>query len=288
MVQTLPKTQGWQGIANLTYQMRGNRCTPSQTFTQAPLKVQKALYPESVGVCHNTLVHTAGGMVGGDSLNIHVELGPDCQTLLTTAAANKIYGSQPAANQGAPLKVHQSVRHTLQANSCLEWFPQETIAFNQAHFHQEIRVDLEPGAIWCGWDIVRFGRSARGERFEQGEVKSRLSILQNRQPIWIDHQRLVGGSTALDSLNGLAGYPVVGTFSLVGKMPDPSQIPPLRALWDCQNPGDVGVTRLQQGLLCRYRGPSSQAARRWFIAVWQVLRPWYSNTSAIVPRVWGR
>jgi urease accessory protein len=288
MVQTLPKTQGWQGTAHLAYRLRGNKCTPIETFTQAPLKIQKPLYPEGDGVCHSTLVHTAGGMVGGDSLDIALELGQDCRTLLTTAAANKIYGSQPSFNQGHPLAVNQSVQLALGANSCLEWFPQETIAFNQAHFHQEIRVDLAPGAIWCGWDIMRFGRSARGERFEQGEVRSCLSIWQNQQPLWIDPQRLVGGSAALDSLNGLAGYPVVGTFALVGKLPDSSQVDSLRALWPGHNPGEVGVTRLQQGLLCRYRGPSSQAARKWFVAVWQTLRPWYLHTAVTIPRVWGR
>lgn len=61
MVQTLPKTQGWQGTAHLAYRLRGNKCTPIETFTQAPLKIQKPLYPEGDGVCHSTLVHTAGG-----------------------------------------------------------------------------------------------------------------------------------------------------------------------------------------------------------------------------------
>jgi len=288
MVQTAPQTQGWQGVAHLVYQLRGDRCTLTQTFSRAPLKVQKPLYPEGEKICHSTLVHTAGGMVGGDSLDIALELGPDCRVLLTTAAANKIYGSQPTVHQGVPQNVNQSVRLTLAANSCLEWFPQETIAFNQARFHQDIRVELAPGAIWCGWDIMRFGRSARGERFDQGQVQSRLSVWQDQNPLWIDHQRLVGGSAALDSLNGLAGYPVVGIFALVGKTPDLERLKPLRDLWMSNSPGDVGVTRLQQGVLCRYRGPSSQAARKWFIAVWQELRPWYLNTSVTVPRVWGR
>lgn len=288
MVQSLTKSHGWQGIAHLAYQMRANKCTPHQTFTQAPLKVQKPLYPEGYGICHSTLVHTAGGMVGGDRLDIVLEMGPDCRTLLTTAAANKIYGGQPTVNPGQRLQVEQTVSLSLAPNSCLEWFPQETIAFNQACYHQNIRIDLAPGAIWCGWDMMRFGRSARGEKFEQGEVRSRLSIWQDQVPLWIDHQCLIGGSSALDSLNGLAGYPVVGTFALVGKLPEPDQVNSLRILWDAENPGDIGVTRLQQGLLCRYRGPSSQAARRWFVTVWQALRPWYLGTPATVPRVWGR
>lgn len=289
MVQSLPPVvRGWRGSAHLTYQVRAGKCTPVETFTQAPLKVQKPLYPEGAGVCHSTLVHTAGGMVGGDQLDIQLDLTTDCRTLVTTAAANKIYGNSPTWGQDGNLVASQTARLSLASQSCLEWFPQETIVFNGAHFCQEIRIDLSPGAIWCGWDIMRFGRSARGERFERGEVRSHLSLWQNHTPLWIDPQRLVGGSTALDSLNGLAGYPVIGTFALVGKLPEPDQLSSLRELWNPAWEGDIGMSRLQNGLLCRYRGPSSQVARRWFVAVWQELRPWYLNVSATVSRVWTR
>lgn len=287
MVQTSPKTKGWHGLARIGYEMRANRCTPVETFTQAPLKVQKSLYPEGPAVCHSTLVHTAGGMVAGDLLDVHLDLTPRSQALVTTAAANKVYGSQSAPGAGKLPVASQVVQLSLAPQSCLEWFPQETIVFNKAHFRQQIKVDLAPGAIWCGWDVVRFGRSARGERFTSGEFHNYLAVWQNQAPLWIDHQRLVGGSAPLESLNGLAGYPVIGTFVLVGKTPKVEQLTPLRNLWDGTSPGDVGVTRLQQGLLCRYRGPSSQAARRWFVSVWQKLRPWYLDITATVPRVWG-
>ena len=49
---------------------------------------------------------------------------------------------------------------------------------------------------------------------------------------------------------GWQAMPVVGTFALVGKLPEkPAQLDPLRALWNPEHPGDIGVTRLQQGLL---------------------------------------
>jgi urease accessory protein len=288
MEMEMEMAQGWLGAAHLAYQVRAGKCTPVATFTQAPLKVQKPLYPEGAGICHSTLVHTAGGMVGGDQLDIHLDLAEDCRAVVTTAAANKIYGSQPTLGQAAPLAVSQTVQLALAPHSCLEWFPQETIVFNGAYYDQELRVDLAPTALWCGWDITRFGRSARGERFEQGAVRSRLAIWQNQRPLWLDHQRLVGGSPPLHSPNGLAGQPVVGTFALVGKQPEPDQLQPLRHLWQPAAPGHVGVTRLENGLLCRYRGPSSQAARRWFVAVWQELRPWYLQQTVTVPRVWGR
>ncbi|MBD1917700.1 MULTISPECIES: urease accessory protein UreD [Cyanophyceae] len=272
---------GWRGLARLSYAMESGRCVPTQTYTRAPLRVQRPLYPEGEGLCHTVLVHTAGGLVGGDSLVIALTAAPRAQALVTTAAASKVYGSADIASS-------QQVDITLAPESCLEWFPHETIVFNQAHYNQALRVDLAPGAIWAGWEITRFGRSARGETFEQGQWRSRLEVWQVDQPLWLDRQHLTGGSATLHSPNGLAGHPVVGSFAVVGHRFESDSVAALRQLWPTDQPGDIGVTRLQSGLLCRYRGPSSQAARRWFVAAWQHLRPLYLGRSAAVSRLWPR
>jgi urease accessory protein len=273
---------GWQGLARLHYRVEASKCLLAETYTRAPLRVQRPLYPEGEGLCHSVLVHTAGGLVGGDSLDIEIGVAAGGQVLITTAAASKVYGSRPDATAS------QRVEITLAPHSCLEWMPQETIVFNNAHYHQALRVNLAPGAIWAGWEITRFGRSARGETFQRGQWRSRLDLWQNDQPLWLDRQHLAGGSPPLHSPNGLAGHPVIGSFALVGYAPEPDHITALRQLWPTDQPGAIGVTRLQGGLLCRYRGPSSQAARRWFVAAWEHLRPSYLGRPAVVSRVWPR
>lgn len=277
-----PDQTGWQGQARLTYALEAGRCLPTQTYTRAPLRVQRPLYPEGEELCHTVLVHTAGGLVGGDSLEVQLAAAAQAQVLVTTAAASKVYGSI------AKSVASQQVTITLAPGSCLEWMPQETIVFNSAHYRQQLRVNLAPGAIWVGWEMTRFGRSASGETFEQGEWRSQVEVRQNDQPLWLDRQGLTGGSAPLHSPNGLAGYPVVGSFAIVGYSPNPAQIAALRELWPTDQPGEIGVTRLQSGVLCRYRGPSSQAARRWFVAVWQHLRPHYLGRPAAVSRLWPR
>ncbi|MEA5450840.1 urease accessory protein UreD [Leptolyngbya sp. CCNP1308] len=273
---------GWQGLAHLSYAMELGRCVPTQTYTRAPLRVQRPLYPEGEGLCHTVLVHTAGGLVGGDSLRVELAAAPRAQALVTTAAASKVYGSADTASSS------QRVEITLAPESCLEWFPQETIVFNQAHYSQSLRVNLAPKAVWAGWEITRFGRSARGETFGQGQWRSRLEVWQADQPLWLDRQHLIGGSAPLHSPNGLAGHPVVGSFAVVGHQFERDAVAALRQLWPTDQPGDMGVTRLQSGLLCRYRGPSSQAARRWFVSAWQHLRPLYLGRPATVSRLWPR
>ncbi|MBD2257578.1 urease accessory protein UreD [Pseudanabaena sp. FACHB-2040] len=279
---TLPSdsAQFWRGSARLVYAHDQGKTVLAQNYAQAPLKLQKPLYPEGDSVCHSVLVHTAGGMVGSDRIHIEADLAPTSRALVTSAAANKIYRSQGQTAQ-------QVTQLALSENTCLEWLPQETIVFNGAHFYQQTRVDLTAGSIWLGWDITRFGRSARGETFQQGHWRSHLEIWQAGRPLWLDRQFLAGGSETLTNLHGLAGHPVLASLVLVGYTPTSDDLEKLRALKRPNAPAEVGITRLQQGLLCRYRGPSSQMARQWFVALWSCLRPVYLGRPACVSRIWG-
>jgi urease accessory protein len=223
-------------------------------------------------------------MVGGDRLSIDITLDADTKALVTTAAAAKIYSDHPQQLL-AQIQGHVQVG----AGACLEWFPQETIVFEGAHYHPSWQVDLAPGATWVGWDILRLGRTARGERFTQGSVRSHLSVFQNQRPLWIDPQAFSGSEALWTSPQALDGCPVLATLAWVGQQPEVDWVGAAR---DCGGfliqRGTWGVTRLQQGLLCRYRGHSSSEARRWFEAVWHQLRPHYLGRSAVAPRVWQR
>ena len=273
------ETAGWLGRLQMSYAHSEGKTWPVRSQAIAPLKIQKPFYPEDSGVCHSVIVHTAGGMVGGDRLGLELHLQPQSQALVTTAAASKIYRSQAAISR-------QTTHIQVDQDACMEWFPQETIVFNGAHYQQDLRVELAADSIWLGWDITRFGRSARGEQFLQGTWRSRTEIWRQGAPLWLDRQWLPGGPEILQSPHGLAGCPVMGAFAIVGYPISAEITAQIRTLWRPEPPDQVGVTRLLQGLLCRYRGSSSQDARRWFIEVWKYLRPYYLGCNACLPRVW--
>jgi urease accessory protein len=275
--------QHWQGSAQLTYSRQASK-TILHNRTQAPLKVQRPFYPEGDLWCHTVLLHTAGGMVGGDRLHYALTLEPETQALVTTAAAAKIYSDHP---QALPAEVTGQVH--VGPGAQLEWVPQEAIVFEGARYHQTWRVDLEPDATWLGWDMLRLGRTARGERFERGEVRSQVAVYQQGQPVWIDPQGFIANSDRWRSIHGLASCPVIGTLAWVGKSVEPAFINQLRDLGvTAAAEGEMGVSRLQSGLVCRYRGPSTSAVRRWFEAVRQAIRQVQGNASAVTPRVWQR
>ncbi len=280
-----PEAQCWQGRLTLEFEPRPDRTILSQSQVQAPLKVQRPFYPEGQ-VCHSVMLHTAGGIVGGDRLNISVQLQPQAQVLLTTAAATKVYRSNG-------LEAQQTTHLKLAAGACLEWLPQETILFNGARLRQQLRVDLAADATWLGWEITRLGRSARGEKFETGTWQTHTEVWQGQRLVWVDPQWIEGGGEMLTSLHGLAGLVVVGSFALIGPdLTDPTisrgqtiSSQSLQTARDILVSPSFSVTQLQTGLLCRYRGNSTAEARRGFTAVWQTLRPIWGRGRCI-PRVW--
>ncbi|MEQ8970402.1 MAG: urease accessory protein UreD [Coleofasciculus sp. C1-SOL-03] len=275
-----PKTE-WQGSLELVYANDQGKTRLVRDRITSPLKVQRPFYPEGQGVCHTVVLHTAGGMVGGDRLSQTIHLQENAQALITTAAASKIYRSN---GQSANQRIHIHV----EAGACLEWLPQQTIVFNGAVYQQQMKVELAPGASWLAWEITRFGRTARKERFLQGDWRSHTEIWQQGRPLWIDRQWLPGGEAVLDSPHGLAGQPIVGTLIWIGQPVSSEIVDNARSLWTAtQRQGEAGVTQTQnQGLLCRYRGSSTTEVRNWFTEVWQCLRLTYLDRTVSKPRVW--
>lgn len=278
-------SKSWHGKLDLEFANREAKTILSRSLVQAPLKVQRPFYPEGDAVCHSVMLHTAGGIVGGDRLSITAQLQPQTQALITSAAATKVYRSNGK-------EARQLIQLQIGPNACLEWVPQETIVFDGALYRQHLKVNLAANATWLGWDITRLGRTARNERFASGEWHSRTEVWQNHQLIWVDPQWILGGSDMIDSLHGLAGCPVIGSLAFVGQVVSRELVEKVRLQWEAVQPNftsaQVGVTRLPLGLLCRYRGHSTAAARQWFISVWQLVRQEYLKRSICIPRVWTR
>jgi urease accessory protein len=165
--------------------------------------------------------------------------------------------------------------------------PQETIIFNGANYRQNIKVELQENSNFFSWDINRFGRTARGEKYTRGDWQSNTEIWQQGIPLWIERQWLPGNEETFYNLNGLAGQSVIGTLLWVGQPPAPEILVKIRHLWENRaTQSEAGVTTLVKGILCRYRGNSTTEVRQWFVDVWHLLRLNYLGRGKIVSRVW--
>lgn len=270
-------TSSWHGRLAIAYSYHQGKTLVSEAFHQAPFKVQRPFYPETDGTCHSVILHTAGGIVGGDRLSAQIKLGEDCRSLITTPAANRIYRSNGEI-------AIQDIQIGIDSDACLEYLPQEMIVFDGSKYQQNLRVELATNATFIGWEITRFGRSARGEKFVSGEWRNYTEIWQADKPLWIDRQYIPGCEEIFASPNGLFSCPVVGSLVFVGRVVPGEITTQIRLL--SPSPQFSGVTNLEYGLLCRYRGDSTREVRNWFMATWQLLRQSLLGRGNCIPRVW--
>jgi len=83
----------WQGNLELIYKQKNLATEINHVYATAPLKVQRPFYPEGKNLCHTVILHTAGGIVGGDVLQQKIHLQAATNALITTASAGKVYQS---------------------------------------------------------------------------------------------------------------------------------------------------------------------------------------------------
>ena len=270
-----PIVSSWKARLSLGFSFLDGKTVLSERDHDGPLVVQKPLYPEGNDICHAIVVHPPGGIAGGDELTLQARTGAGAAALLTTPGAAKWYRSSGA-------RAKQSLRFDVRGQ--LEWLPQETIVFDGALAETETEVDLEAGAGLIGWDIVCLGRTGSGERFTRGSYRSSIRIRREGKLLWLERGRIDGGGKLLDSPAGLGGSPVFGTLFAAFSNIEKKILEELRE----QSPvsGRGAVTLLPGVLMARYLGDSSEAARRYFFALWRILRPALAGRQATEPRIW--
>jgi urease accessory protein len=243
--------------------------------------VQRPFYPEQTGVCHVYLLHPPGGLVAGDQLRIGTRVENGAHALLTTPAASKLYRSR------APqLQATQTQRLCVSAGACLEWLPQETIAFRGARAELTTQVELTGDARFIGWEILCLGRPAAGETFDEGVLRPQLELARDGRLVYVERGLYEAGSPLLQAAWGLAGQPVVGTMLCAA--PGAARcIDKVRASLDAAaGSGELAASAWDDCLVVRYLGPSAEEARIAFAAAWAELRPAVLGMQAVVPRIW--
>ena len=249
---------------------------------QGPLRVQKALYPEGDGCCHAIIVHPPGGILGGDTLEIHIEANQGAHALLSTPGAAKWYRSN---GRVARQRVH--VRG--ESGAAIEWLPQETIFYNQADAVLETQVSLQGSARYIGGEILCFGRTASGERFSQGKIKQVYKVTLDGKLVWLEQGSLLAGGTTTQGPLVLAGHTVCASLLCVGTPAQRGLIDEVRAAIAARAEphAKYGATHLKSLMMVRYLGDSSENARHVMLAAWRVLRPAMLGLTSTELRIWN-
>ena len=269
---------GWRAQLALGFERRGARTVLATRRHEGPLVVQKALHPEGEGVCHAIVVHPPAGVAGGDQLLIEVGAGDGAHALLTTPGAGKWYRtSGPWARQRVRIEAAPGAR--------VEWLPQETIVYDGARARFEWSAALAGDARLIAWDLFCLGRTGSGERFAAGACRLASRLERAGELLWLERARFDAGADVTRSAAGLGDAPVFGTLLFAAPEIDAAWLEGARA--EAPTSGDGAATRLPGVLLVRYRGASTEAARKYFTAVWRRLRRGVVGRDAAEPRIWS-
>ncbi|MBX9595248.1 MAG: urease accessory protein UreD [Roseomonas sp.] len=183
-----PSHQRSRGRAELGLVAAPGGARIAHLYQSSPLRM---LFPDSdpAEPKQAALVNVAGGLAGGDSLEVAITLGPRARFTATTPAAEKIYRTL-----GPETEISSSLR--LEAGSVCEWLPQETIVFDGARLTRRMGVDIAGDATLLAAEMLVLGRAARGERFTQGAVHDRWRIRRDGRLLWADAFRLADPGAA--------------------------------------------------------------------------------------------
>lgn len=273
--------QGWRARLELGFARRAARTVMVRNRSLGPLRVQRPFYP-APDECQVYVLHPPGGLVAGDRLELHIDCDADARVLLTTPGAGRVYRGGDA-QRPQTFAVHIRIA----AGAHCEWLPQENILFDGAWAENSVRVDLEPGAHYTGWEITCLGRPAAGETFTRGLLDQRLWLWREGRPLLGERLRIEGGDAQLDAPWGLAGRPVFG--SLVTTLRHPDAIGRLREVLASAASADLlaAVTELPELLVVRARAGCATRLRGLFVALWQELRRRQYDTEPATPRIWA-
>lgn len=175
----LQRADGYGRIV-LTGSANGTRI--EDVFERSPIRM---MFPRTghCGVEEAVIINTAGGVAGGDRLELSVSALPDASIAVSSQAAEKVYRAlNEPARIATRLKAHESAR--------LAWLPQETIVFNRARFHRTTEVELFSGAELLALEWLVLGRAARGEIVDGGSITDSWRVKSNDRLIWADTFRI--------------------------------------------------------------------------------------------------
>ncbi len=273
----------WLAKLNLKYEFQAPK-TVVRDSHEGPLRILKSLYPEDPSVCHNVLVHPPSGLVGGDTLQIELELGQHSHALVTTPGATRFYGSED-------LLATQSMRAHVGQHARLEWLPLESIAYNRCHALNHMHFTLEPQAQMLAWDVTQLGLPGANLPFTQGVFSQHFEIHQT----WLDKASIhASDERLLQSPLGLAGKKCMGTLVMAQGSPFDVQLVSRHidlaklAMEPLHSELLAGVTSPNpQVIVVRVLSKDVEANLNLLKRIWKLWRESWWHMPTTQPRIWA-
>ena len=149
-----------------------------------PWKVLRG-FTTATGECLAHLNNVSGGVLGGDRLEVDVEVSAGAQAQITTTGATRIYAPRPESADSLC-----STRIRLGEDALLEYLPDPVIPFRDSRAEQRTRIDMEQGATLFWWEVLAPGRVGHGECFDYECLRVVAEVWADSVPILVDRMSL--------------------------------------------------------------------------------------------------
>jgi urease accessory protein len=194
------------GTGRLEFVWNRSRTVLHQALATSPLKI---LNPQAGRTTSWIYLATyGGGLVGGDAVDVNVDVRARARAVITTQSSTKVYRSVKPVSQRLTARVSD---HAL-----LVFAPDPTICFAGSTLQQTQYYDVSPSGNLVVLDWLMCGRHARGERWAFDGYSSCLEL-------WRGTRRVLYDATILRSDEGpladrMGRFNVWGTLVMVGPL----------------------------------------------------------------------
>jgi urease accessory protein len=148
----------------------------TRAIASSPLRL---VHPKNSGTAAWVYAATfGGGLLGGDTIDVDVSVGPGASALLSTQASTKVYRSEAVATQ--------RLRARAGDDSVLVLLPDPVTPFAGSSYRQEQHIDLSPHANLVAIDWMTAGRVSSGERWQFTSYASRTWLRRDGRVILHD------------------------------------------------------------------------------------------------------
>jgi urease accessory protein len=241
---------------------------------QPPLRVVRAFrLDQGAALAH--LHNVSGGVLGGDSLETHVDVAAQARVQLTSTGATRLYRSRQGVEPARQVNVFR-----VGAGGLLEYLPDTLIPFAGSRYQQHTRVELADDAGLFWWEIIAPGRIGHGELFQYELLSLDTEIAANGRSVALERMRLEPQRRPLSSLVRLGNYRYYASFYICRVGVEAARWLALEAelhelAAQMSRPGELlwGISTLPaHGLTVRAVGNTNYAIASGFVALWHAAR----------------
>ena len=208
---------GKVGILDLELQTDGDGKTViTKQFSQVPLQIQRALYPENSlpKMAYLYVISSSGGILQGDRYRTDVTLKNKAIAHMTTQGATRIYSMNTNS-------ASQILNITIDEDCYFEYIPDQIIPYKNSRYYQKVDLSVHNNSTLIYSEILTPGRVAMDESFAYDICYLRTHCKdQDKKIRFLENTKIEPKKMRVKDFGVLGEYEIVGTVYILTKKED--------------------------------------------------------------------